>query len=79
MNTSRSVEGRPDRCTVTKLGLVLVVVAIACLATIGVVQFAKTGSLARGNGFAMGPYLGMPMLASLGAALLLLAAGGVVD
>jgi len=39
---------------VTKIGLVVLILAALCLATILVAQFVRTGSFARGDGFVLG-------------------------
>jgi len=76
---TQSTSGKPARCLVTKLGILLFAVAAFCFATIESVQFIKTGSFERGNGFVLGGVLATPMLLSLCASLALLAAGGIVD
>jgi hypothetical protein len=70
---------RPARCAITRIGLALLGLSVLCLAVILIAQYFKTGSFARGNGFVLGPHLGVPMLVALGVALLALAVGGVVD
>lgn len=70
---------RPARCWVTKFGVVLFCFSTLCFAGIWIVQYAKTGSFARGSGFVMGPYLAMPMLYSFVAAVMVLVVGGLVD
>ncbi|MDX9910330.1 MAG: hypothetical protein RBS39_00720 [Phycisphaerales bacterium] len=64
---------------VTKVGLVMLLLGILSVCGVLVVQWFKTGSIARGDGFHAGPTLGLAVLVLVPASLLVLVIGSLVD
>ena len=70
---------RPGRCLVTKIGLIGLLLGVLSLCGVLAVQWFKTGSIARGDGFHAGPTLGLAVLVLVPASLLVLVVGSLVD
>jgi hypothetical protein len=73
------MNGKPRKCVVTKLGLLVLAAAAAALVTTFVWQRVETGSFERGNGYVAPWWIKDVILYGTPIALVVLLAGAVYD